>query len=47
MMEVDQVNLNGIPGDSQPITGIIYPPQNVRSKLFFFKKKTKHNLILL
>lgn len=39
MMEVDQVNLNGISGDSQPITGIIYPPQNVRSKLFFFFKK--------
>ncbi|KAG1502675.1 hypothetical protein G6F46_010350 [Rhizopus delemar] len=33
MMEVDQVNLNGIPGDSQPITGIIYPPQNVRTMI--------------
>ena len=32
MMDIDSQGPHGSTGDSQPVTGIIYPPPDIRSK---------------
>lgn len=36
MMDIDHQGPNGSSGDSQPVTGIIYPPPDIRSMYTLF-----------
>lgn len=44
-MDIDQQGPNGSASDGQPVTGIIYPPPDIRSKISF--EKGHNNSVLI
>lgn len=44
-MDIDQEGPNGSASDGQPVTGIIYPPPDIRSKIVSAKRLHKRVLI--
>lgn len=44
-MDIDQQGPNGSASDGQPVTGIIYPPPDIRSTIIFAKRHHKPVLI--
>jgi hypothetical protein len=44
MMDIDHQGPNGSISDEQPVTGIIYPPPDIRSKIYY--RFNMHNSII-